>query len=64
VNAILNSADLPGAYFRVARFKGTDLPDADLRNVEGLTEEQLDAAVLNEDTKLPLDLPKGMRNGA
>jgi uncharacterized protein YjbI with pentapeptide repeats len=61
---MLKSADLRWAYLRVARFEGADLSGADLRDVEGLTEEQLDATVLNEDTKLPVAFRKGMHNGA
>ena len=48
--------DLRGAYLRVARFHRTDLSGADLRGVEGLTRQQIDDAIRDADTRLPLDL--------
>jgi uncharacterized protein YjbI with pentapeptide repeats len=49
----LRGADLRGAYVRLARFESTDLSGADLRDVEGLTQMQVDAAVCDRQTTLP-----------
>ena len=42
-----------GAYLRLAKLDGTDLSDANLEGVEGLTQAQLDRAQLNSETRLP-----------
>ena len=47
-NAILRDADLTGAKLDIASLKG-----ADLGSVKGLTQDQLDVACADEDTKLP-----------
>ncbi len=45
-----------GAYLRVAKFHRTDLSGADLRDVEGLTIEQINRTIRDAQTRLPLDL--------
>ena len=42
-----------GAYLRLARLDGADLSGADLRDVEGLAQKQIDVAVCDQQTKLP-----------
>jgi uncharacterized protein YjbI with pentapeptide repeats len=54
-HASLNGADLRGAYLRVAKFRRTDLSGADLRDVEGLTTEQINHAIRDAQTRLPLE---------
>ena len=49
-------ADLRGAYLRLAQLDGADLSDANLEEVEGLTQGQLDRAHCNSGTKLPAGL--------
>jgi uncharacterized protein YjbI with pentapeptide repeats len=49
-------ARLEGASFREAVLAGTDLRGVDLREVSGLTADQLAGAVTDEATKLPADL--------
>ena len=44
----LSGADLTGAKLDIASLKG-----ADLGSVKGLTQDQLDVACADEDTKLP-----------
>jgi hypothetical protein len=44
---------LRGAYLRLAKLDGADLSDANLCDVEGLTQGQIDLACLNSGTKLP-----------
>lgn len=63
--ANLSKADLSEADFgksdcSAVNLKKTDLSSADLSNVTGLTQEQINQAVGDEDTKLPpgLTLPK------
>src|SRR5512132_1841393 len=51
--ASLRGADVRRAYLRVARLDGADLSGADLRDVEGLAQMQVDAAVCDRRTKLP-----------
>lgn len=65
-NANLEFADLTGADFTNASFrganfkgailKGTILRGADLTDVKNLTRAQLDAAIIDERTKLPAPL--------
>jgi uncharacterized protein YjbI with pentapeptide repeats len=65
-NAVLANADARGADFRhadftganVARmsFEGADIAGADLRNAEGLTQTQLNAACGNRLTRVPRGL--------
>ncbi len=52
----LNGADLRGAYLRVAKFHRTDLSGADLRDVAGLTTEQINHTIRDARTRLPFDL--------
>ncbi len=66
IGAKLIRADLSGAILRRANLMGADLIRANLRgaNLRGailswtmnLTQEQIDSAITNEDTKLPDDL--------
>ena len=51
--AIFDRADLIGADLTGADLNGADLSGADLTNVVGLTQEQLDGACGNPNTKLP-----------
>ena len=51
--ANLTGADLVGADLPGAHLEGADLSDADLGGVQGLSQEQLEAAVGNMNTKLP-----------
>ena len=44
----LNGADLGGADLQEANLRG-----ADLRNVEGLTQDQIESADINDETKPP-----------
>ena len=57
--ANLNGADFTGAIFRPANFrnarlKGTILRGADLTDAINLTQEQLDSAIINDQTRLPM----------
>jgi uncharacterized protein YjbI with pentapeptide repeats len=56
MEADLFGADLTGAWLRFTNLTGADLKSTDLSGAQDLTQEQLDAAVINEDTKLPLEL--------
>jgi uncharacterized protein YjbI with pentapeptide repeats len=54
----LNGADLGGADLQEANLEGAflqgaNLRGADLRNVEGLTQDQIESAEINDETKLP-----------
>jgi uncharacterized protein YjbI with pentapeptide repeats len=51
VHSDLSGADLTGAKLDIASLKG-----AELATVKGLTQDQLDTACANEDTKLPAGL--------
>ncbi|MGI5508613.1 pentapeptide repeat-containing protein [Streptomyces sp. CA-106131] len=51
--ALLHRADLRGAGVSGAVLKGADLTGADLRNCDGLTEEQLADARIDDSTRLP-----------
>ncbi|MFF2431689.1 pentapeptide repeat-containing protein [Streptomyces mirabilis] len=51
--ALLHQADLRGAGVAGAVLRGTDLTGADLRNCDGLTEEQLRDARIDDSTRLP-----------
>ena len=62
VGASLRGADLRGAYLRLAKLDGADLSDANLEEVEGLTRDQLNQALCNSRTRLPVDLP-GVEDG-
>ena len=53
LEANLTKADLTGADLAAADLKSTILQGADLSWVSGLTQEQLDSAVTDENTKLP-----------
>ena len=55
----LSNANLAGADLRGAKLDRTILRGADLRGAENLTAEQIDAAVIDETTRLPsyLDRP-------
>jgi uncharacterized protein YjbI with pentapeptide repeats len=44
---------LRGGYLRLTRLDGADLFDANLEDVEGLTQSQLERAHLSVGTKLP-----------
>jgi uncharacterized protein YjbI with pentapeptide repeats len=61
--ASLRAADLRGAYLRIARFEGANLSGADLRSVEGLTRDQIDAAILDGETKLSDSLARDIHDG-
>src|SRR5271157_5156640 len=54
--ADLRRADLSGAILVWAKFDGADLRGANLSTAEGLTQEQVDAAKGDSDTKLPDNL--------
>ncbi len=54
--ADLNGADLIDADLRGAGLKEAGLKEADLKEARNLTQEQIDSAITNEDTKLPDDL--------
>jgi uncharacterized protein YjbI with pentapeptide repeats len=51
--ADLDSAHLEGADFKGADLKGTDFCGADLRRVRGLTERQVESAIISKSTELP-----------
>jgi uncharacterized protein YjbI with pentapeptide repeats len=53
VGASLHAADLRGGYLRLASLDGSDLSDANLEDVQGLTQAQLERAHLSIGTKLP-----------
>lgn len=59
MGASLFGATLEGANLTGARLDGTDLRGADLRQSEGLTQEQLNGAIGDENTILP-DEPEGL----
>jgi hypothetical protein len=61
LSVLERTADLRGAYLRLARLDGADLSDANLGGAEGLTRPQLDGARRNARTRLPDDL-KGAEN--
>jgi len=52
-NPPISPAILTGARFTKAKLVGTNLRGVNLRTVRGLTEEQLRAAIIDENTKLP-----------
>ena len=59
--ANLSGADLANASFRGANFyrakmDGTNLRGADLRDAKNLTAEQIDRAIIDNDTRLPDNL--------
>jgi hypothetical protein len=54
--ANLQKADLPGANLQNAILRKANLQGADLQNAHGLTQEQLDSATCNEETKLSAGL--------
>lgn len=49
-------ASLGRAVMRKANLEGALLKGADLRHVIGLTQEQIDSAVIDDDTRLPSEL--------
>ena len=49
----LRGGDLQEAHLARANLREADLSGADLSSVEGLTQEQLDSAVTDENTKVP-----------
>ena len=51
--ADLGGADLDGAFLDGAHLEGANLKGADLRSVKGLTQSQIDSAIVSERTKLP-----------
>jgi hypothetical protein len=51
--ADLGDADLNGAFLDGAHLEGANLKGADLRSVKGLTQSQIDSAIVSERTKLP-----------
>ena len=51
--ANLKGANLKGANLKGAKLKGAKLQDTDLSAAKGLTQEQVDSAEGNENTKLP-----------
>jgi uncharacterized protein YjbI with pentapeptide repeats len=62
-DAILSDAHFEGAYFAGASLKGavlslTHLEGADLRTATGLTQEQLDQAITDQETQLPPGLKR------
>jgi len=52
----LKFADLSGATLAGAKLKLTDLSGVDLSKAIGLTQEQIESAVGDQGTKLPLGL--------
>jgi hypothetical protein len=54
--ATVCEADLRGAYLQEADLGGTDLGGADLSEANDLTKEQVEAAHINQETKLPPEL--------
>ena len=56
IEANLEGANLEGANFYRADLTGADLTGVDLREAKNLTQEQIDSAITDEDTKLPDDL--------
>ena len=56
--ANLTGADLRGADLEKARLLGAILQEADLQEVKNLTQDQLNEACVNENTKLPPALTK------
>ncbi len=62
-HALLNGADLRGAYLRVAKFHRTDLSGADLRQVVGLTTAQIVHTIRDAHTRLPHDLIREQEDG-
>ncbi len=49
----LSGADLRGANLNSTSLNGADLRGADLRDAIGLTQAQLDEAIIDSDTQLP-----------
>ena len=49
----LSGADLKGANLNSTSLNGADLSGADLRDAIGLTQAQLDEAIIDSDTQLP-----------
>ena len=62
--ANLQEANLPEAGLWAANIRGADFKGADLRDAKGLTQEQLDLAIIDEHTKLPDYLKKGAKGKA
>ena len=54
--ADLGGADLDGAFLDGAHLEGANLKGADLHAVKGLTQSQIDSAIVSERTKLPKGL--------
>ena len=52
-DAALFTANLEDAYLKDANLQGTDIRNTDLSEVKGLTQEQVDSAVSDVNTKLP-----------
>jgi uncharacterized protein YjbI with pentapeptide repeats len=57
-NANLPKADLPEADLREANLREASLSGADLREAEGLTQQQIDAAMGDQKTQLPAHLKR------
>ncbi len=53
---ILVGADLRGADFTGAVLRGADLRGADLEGARGLTRAQLDSAITDRTTRLPVSV--------
>lgn len=49
----MSGTNLMGAFLNMANLKGANLMGADLREVTGLTQEQVSTAVIDKNTKLP-----------
>ncbi|MEM7586674.1 MAG: pentapeptide repeat-containing protein [Acidobacteriota bacterium] len=54
--AILGGADLRGASFRAAKLAGADLAGANLLGARNLTQEQVNSAEGDSETRLPVEL--------
>jgi uncharacterized protein YjbI with pentapeptide repeats len=59
-DADFSETNLDGAFLDGAYLEGANLQGADLRTVRGLTQSQIDSAIINEKTQLPEGLlPRG-----
>jgi uncharacterized protein YjbI with pentapeptide repeats len=63
-DAHLEGARLKGAHLQAAELWDAHLEDADLTGVVGLTKEQLDSAIIDENTILPDYLTEAMKSEA
>jgi len=59
--AVLEEVDFTGANMSEAILKTANLEGADLTGATGLTKEQIDPAIIDENTKLPDYLPRDVQ---